>query len=213
MIRSVKRMSIFSILLLLSVFLSPFRIWTSDDSRSIFSSQTPSDADNIRLSGSCVISSKIRPGDILLIEGNTWIDKVIRLITGSSYTHVAGVVNPDEAIEILPFKKTGYQKLRTYAGRAHVFTYDNLTDEQRRKITEYIFSRLGTKYDYKLVLWEASRYLLHWVWSYKAGNSTLCSTLWAEAYRKAGVDLCPDIIYPSPGDLGNSPILQKIESY
>lgn len=198
-----------------------FWVWTLafspsrflDDDRSLLD-QTPSVTESFVQDGSCAISSKIRPGDVLLIRGDTWIDKIIRIITGSPYTHVAGVVNSDEAIEILPFKTVRFRKLSSYTGRTDVYAYSDLTDEQRKKIVEQVINKVGTKYDYKLIFWEASRYLLHWKWPYQAGNNCcLCSTLWAEAYRKAGVDLCPDILYPSPGDLGNSAILQKIESY
>ena len=135
------------------------------------------------------------------------------MITGSTYTHVAGIINPNKVVEILPFKRTGFQKLRSFTGRADIFTCNALTYEQRRIILNHITQKVGTKYDYKLLLWEAPRYLLHWKWPYKARNSILCSTLWSEAYRKAGVDLCLDILYSSPGDLENSTILQKIKSY
>jgi uncharacterized protein YycO len=162
---------------------------------------------------SCIFLSEIRLGDILLVRGNTWIDKIIRKITGSPYSHVAGVVNSQEAVEILPFQKTRFQKLSSYTGRTDIFTCIDLTREQRRKIVEHIANKVGTKYDYKLLLWEVSRYLLNWKFPYQAREKCLCSTLWTEAYRKAGVDLCPDILYPSPGDLGNSSILQKVETY
>ena len=214
MLRDIKKIFFFPISIMFlwvwTLGFSPLRFF--DDDRSILN-QTPSVTESLFQDGSCVISSKIRSGDILLIRGDTWIDKIIRIITGSSYTHVAGVVNSDEAIEILPFKRTRFQKLRSYTGRTDVYTYSNLTDEQRKKIVEHVVNKVGTKYDYKLIFWEASRYLLHWKWPYKAGDNSLCSTLWAEAYRKAGVDLCPDILYPSPGDLGDSSILQKVESY
>lgn len=216
MLRYIKKISIFPISLLLltvcTLALSIFRIGNSDNSKIILSSQTQNATDTILAED---FSSKIRPGDILLIRGNTWIDKVIQSVTGSSYTHVAGVVEPDKAIEILPFKKTRYQNLSIYNGRAEVFTCDNLTNEQRQKIVDHVVGELGTRYDYKLLLWEASRYLLNWVWPYKAddSNSNLCSTLWANAYRKAGVDLCPNLPYPSPGDLGISTILEKIDRY
>ncbi|MCO1600217.1 hypothetical protein [Desulfosporosinus nitroreducens] len=216
MLRIIKKTFLFPIgLVLLRVWTlshCPFRFGYSYEDKSILG-PIPSSTETILDDGSCVISAKVQPGDILLVRGNTWIDKIIRIITGSPYTHVAGVVNLDEAVDILPFKRTGFQKLRSYTGHADIFTCKDLTDEQRRKIVEHIVNKIGTKYDYKLVLWEASRYLLHWKWAYKAGNNILCSTLWAEAYRKAGVNLCPDILFPSPGDLGNATILQKVESY
>lgn len=234
-LKMIKKLSLVPISLLLlsgwSLAFSPFRIGNPANGKIILSPQVPNTIKtslfavpkaektkncNINLvlpSSSNVISSKLQPGDLLLIRGNTWIDKVIKRITGSSYTHVAGVVSPDEAVEILPFKRTHYQKLETYTGRVDVFTCNNLTDDQRRKIVEHAINKIGTKYDYKLVIWEASRYLLHWIWPYKPGNDSLCSTLWADAYRNAGVNLCPDIIYPSPGDLGESPIIEKVKNY
>lgn len=197
-------------LLIWTLAISPLLFF--DDNSSFFN-RTPSTTETLFQNGSCVISSEIQFGDILLIRGDTWIDKIIRIVTGSPYTHVAGVVNSNEAIEILPFKRTRFQKLKSYTGQTDVYTYSNLTEEQREKIVEHVINKVGTKYDYNLIFWEASRYLLHWKWPYKATNNSLCSTLWAEAYRKAGVDLCPDILYPSPGDLGNASILKKVESY
>jgi uncharacterized protein YycO len=233
MLRIIKKLFVFPLsLLLLLVWtfaLSPFRIENSEGSTNILSSQTPkttetalfgtpkaeknsnSSSNLVLHNGSSITPSMIRPGDLLLIQGNTWIDKVIKRITGSPYSHVAGVVGPDEAVEIRPFQRTNYQKLENYTGRVDVFTCNSLTDDQRRKIVEHAVQKVGTKYDYMLVIWEASRYLFHWVWPYQAGDNSLCSTIWADAYRKAGIDLCPDIIYPSPGDLGKSPIIQKVE--
>lgn len=157
--------------------------------------------------------STILPGDLLLVRGNTWVDGIIRKITRSKYSHVAGVFNQEDAVEILPFNKTGFKKLLLYTGRADIYTCKDLTNEQRRKILKYVLNKVGTKYAYNLILWEASRYLLHWKWRYKSHNNCLCSTLWAEAYRNAGIDLCPNILYPSPRDLEESTLLEKVRSY
>lgn len=158
-------------------------------------------------------AAKVRPGDIVLVHGSTWIDHVIRIFTGSSYTHVAGIVQQNKAVDILPFSKTSYKNFWSYAGQADVYTCDNLTDEQRKKVVAYITGRLGTNYDYWLVLWQASRYSLHWMWPYDSRQNYLCSTLWADAYREVGVDLCPNVRYPTPGDLAQSGLLRKVESY
>ncbi len=153
---------------------------------------------------------EIRPGDIILVYGSTWIDQVIKKIIRSDYTHVAGVVKSNEVIDILPFTQAGYKNLRLFAGKADVFTCDTLTDDQRRKIVDYVNRKVGTSYNYWLVVWEGCRYLLNWQWPYKTGKSGLCSTLWADAYREAGVDLCPEAIFPSPRDLADSRLLRKV---
>ncbi|GAB6172373.1 hypothetical protein JCM15765_18510 [Paradesulfitobacterium aromaticivorans] len=155
-------------------------------------------------------ASEIQPGDILLIRGNTWVDKIIKLVTRSPYSHVVGVVNPNQVVEILPLSTARFKKIQDYTGRADVFTCDRLSVDDRKKIVDYVTAKIGTSYDYNLVIWEASRYLLNWKWPYRSKDSSLCSTLWADAYRKAGVDLCPNIKFPVPGDLAKSQYLHKV---
>lgn len=154
--------------------------------------------------------SEIQPGDILLIHGNTWVDEIIKLVTRSPYSHVVGVVNTHQVVEILPLSKVRFRKIQDYIGRADVFTCDRLSVDERRKIVNYVKAKIGTPYDYSLLIWEASRYLFNWVWPYKNKDSSLCSTLWSEAYRKAGIDLCPDVKFPVPGDLAKSRYLHKV---
>lgn len=155
---------------------------------------------------------EIQPGDILLIRGTTWVDKAIKLVTRSPYSHVVGVVNSDQVVEILPFSKAKLTNVRDYSGRADVFTCKRLSSDDRKKIVSYATRKIGTSYDYYLLVWEASRFLLHWVWPYENTNSSLCSTLWSEAYRNAGIDLCPEVKFPAPGDLAKSKYLNKVKS-
>ena len=154
--------------------------------------------------------SEIQPGDILLMHGNTFVDKVIELVTRSSYSHVMGVINSNQVVEISPLSTTRYKSLQEYIRRADVFTCDRLSANDRKKIVNYVTAKIGTSYDYNLVIWEASRYLLNWKWPYRSKDSSLCSTLWADAYRKVGIDLCPEIRFPVPGDLAKSQYLHKV---
>ena len=158
-----------------------------------------------------VPASGIQPGDILLISGNTLVDKIIKLVTRSPYSHVVGVVNPNQVVEILPLSTARFKKIQDYTGRADVFTCERLSNDDRRKIVDYVTGKIGASYDYYLIIWEASRYLFNWVWPYDNKDSSLCSTLWSEAYRKAGIDLCPDVKFPVPGDLAKSSYLHKVE--
>lgn len=156
-------------------------------------------------------ASEIQPGDILLISGNTLVDKIIKLVTRSPYSHVVGVVNPNQVVEILPLSTARFKKIQDYTGRADVFTCERLSNDDRRKIISFVMGKIGASYDYDLIIWEASRYLFNWVWPYDNKDSSLCSTLWSEAYRKAGIDLCPDVKFPVPGDLAKSRYLHKVE--
>lgn len=156
-------------------------------------------------------ASEIQPGDILLISGNTLVDKIIKLVTRSPYSHVVGVVNTNQVVEILPLSTVRLKKIQDYTGRADVFTCERLSNDDRRKIISFVTGKIGASYDYDLIIWEASRYLFNWVWPYDNKDSSLCSTLWSEAYRKAGIDLCPDVKFPVPGDLAKSKYLHKVE--
>lgn len=160
-----------------------------------------------------VTASEIQPGDILLLSGNHWVDKIIKLVTQSPYSHVAGVVNPNQVVEISPLSTVRYKDLQEYNARADVFTCNQLSEDDRKKIVDYVTAKIGTSYDYNLIIWEASRFLLNWKWPYENKDSNLCSTLWSDAYREAGIDLCPDVKFPVPGDLSKSRYLHKTRSF
>lgn len=157
--------------------------------------------------------SEIQPGDILLIRGNTLVDKIIKLVTRSPYSHAVGVVNQNQVVEILPFSTTRVKKIQDYTGCADVFTCERLSNDDRTKIVSYVNGKIGTSYDYSLIIWEASRCFFNWVWPYETRDSSICSTLWSEAYRKAGIELCPDVKFPVPGDLAKSRYLHKVRGY
>jgi hypothetical protein len=155
----------------------------------------------------------VKPGDLILVKANDLISDVIEDVSNSPYSHTAGLVKDKVIIEAVGFKKIGYQSLDYYKGKADVYTCDSLTEKQRETILEVVISKVGGQYDYFLLVWEFIRYTFGFVLPYKEGKMIrICSTLWADAYRKAGVDLCPGVKYPSPGDLAVSKLLRKIGS-
>lgn len=154
-------------------------------------------------------------GDLILVKGNGFIPNTIEKITKSPYSHVAGVVGNEkdkELIEAQGFQKTGFQSLSTYHGYADVFRCHGLTELQKKLIVAYVNKQRGTRYDYLLIIWELLRYVLNVVFPYIETKSYICSTLWNDAFQEAGVDLCPEVKYPSPGDLAKSLFLTKIGS-
>jgi hypothetical protein len=155
----------------------------------------------------------IRPADLILVRGEDLIGNTIELITHSPYSHVAGVVKPNELIEAQAFRRTGYQGLDYYDGCADVYTCDELTDEQRAQIVAGVTKYVGRHYSYLLLGWELLRYMFGFMLApAKDWQPIICSTLWAEAYRAAGVDLCPGVRYPTPGDVAQSGLLRKVGS-
>jgi len=156
---------------------------------------------------------EIKPGELILVNGTDLISDLIEDISGSLDSHTAGLVKDKVLVEAVGFKKIGYQSLDYYAGKADVYTCDRLTDEQRRTIVDVVIGKVGGQYDYFLLVWEFIRYTSNLRLPYKEGKSVrICSTLWADAYRKNGIDLCTGIKYPSPGDLANSKLLRKVGS-
>lgn len=156
---------------------------------------------------------EMKLGDLILEKGTDLISDAIEDISQSIYSHTAGLVKENILIEARGLSKIGYQALDYYAGRADVYTCDDLTDEQRKAIVDYVTEKVGGHYDYVLLAWEFIRYEFQLVLPYHEGKmERICSTLWADAYREAGIDLCPGVKFPSPGDLGNSKLLRKVES-
>lgn len=112
-------------------------------------------------------------------------------------------------------RRTGTIDASTYIGYADVYRFKYpLPIKRRDKIVELATAAIGGRYDYLLILIELVRYLLHITINYKEPpGMNICSSLWARGiYRKAGIDLCKGIRYPSPADVAASPYLKKVGS-
>ncbi|MFX4303132.1 hypothetical protein ACOJUR_12870 [Alicyclobacillus tolerans] len=151
---------------------------------------------------------------MIFIRGTQGLAGPIRKITRSPYTHIAGLAHPEQVIESQALRITGYEHVQTYKGVADVYRCEELTDRQRKEIVEFARSKIGTRYDYLLFFWLAGRHLLgQSVPLIASQKRRICTTLWADAYRSVGIDLCPGIEYPTPGELANSQWLKKVDSY
>ena len=144
---------------------------------------------------------EIKPADIILVRGTDWISHAIEDVEKSPYSHVAVVVEGKEIIEAQGFRPTGYAGLDTYRGIADVYTCDEATDEQRRKILNYLKMEVGTHYSYLLLAWEYARYKTGILLPYDPGPSRICSYLATDAYTKCGLNLWPRIRFPTPADV------------
>jgi hypothetical protein len=157
---------------------------------------------------------QIRSCDLILVRGTGILSEAIEVITHSPYSHLAGVAKPNELIEAQGFRKTGYQGLDYYSGCADVFTCDSLTDKQRVEMVANVTKFVGNHYSYLLDVWEFVRYVFGvTIMPSKDWQPIICSTLWAvKGYRHVGIDLCPGIMFPTPGDIANSKLLRKVAS-
>lgn len=154
--------------------------------------------------------SQLRGADLIFVRGTQWINFPVKLVTQSQYTHVAGYVLKGKLIEAQSFRQTGYASVATYQGASDVFRCPHLTYEQMRKIVWYVEREIGSEYDYLLLGWEAVRLVFGVILPYVKNKRRICSTLWADAYKSAGIDLCPGQRFPTPADLVHSRHLRKI---
>ncbi len=158
----------------------------------------------------------LRPGDVLLVEGNRRISVAIKYVTQSTWSHAAlyvgdalagseeGVcsdmlVESDLSEGVIAAPLSKYEHFNTRICRAV-----GLTDGDRRQVVQFVIDRLGSAYDLKNVL-DLLRYLLptppvpvRWrrrLLALRSGDPTraICSTLIAQAFQSVGYPILPQI--------------------
>lgn len=117
------------------------------------------------------MQASIRPGDVLLVEGNTRISTAIMYLTQSTWSHAALYLGPNAGLEagdddephvlVEADLEEGIRSLPLSFYR-HTHTRIcrpiGLSDEDIEKLVDYSKSRLGHQYDMKNV-WDLARYL------------------------------------------------------
>ncbi|WP_067935865.1 hypothetical protein [Alicyclobacillus kakegawensis] len=149
-------------------------------------------------------------GDLLLVRSRDLLSRTIEDVTHSPYSHVAVFTGPDELVEARGFHRVGYQDPAKYLGKADLFRCDSLTPDQRVRIALAAKQHIGQHYDYLLLGVEFVRYVFGVVLPWYEHDTVICSTLVADAYWAAGVDLCPGVRYPAPADVAESRLLRKV---
>lgn len=175
---------------------------------------TPSDPETL--------ARTLRPGDILLVEGNQKVSAAIKYLTQSTWSHAALFVGDAAPLTIdqaaLPAAErpqlievnlgegcvaVPLTKYRTYNTR--ICRPIGLTPEDRDTVLTFMVSRLGLKYDMKNIT-DMLRYFLptppipvRWrrrMIAFGSGDPTraICSTLIAEAFETIRYPILPDVM-------------------
>jgi hypothetical protein len=163
-----------------------------------------------------ILRRHLRPGDVLLVEGDHRISVAIKYLTQSTWSHAAiyiGAIDDDrlktsgEDLLIEADMKNGviavplskYRSLNTRICRPV-----NLTDKDRDKMIHFLIDRLEDRYDLKHVF-DLLRYLLptppvpvRWrrrMLTLGSGDPTraICSTLIAQAFQSVQYPILPNI--------------------
>ena len=168
---------------------------------------TPPDPDSLR--------ATLKPGDVLLVEGNNHISGVIKYLTQSTWSHAALYVGPigdrvtadgeplvlveaniGEGVVAAPLSK--YLCFHTRVCRPI-----NLTDDDRARVCAYAAERIGFDYDLKNIL-DLLRYLFplpvpqRWrrrMIALGSGHPTriICSALIAQAFENVRYPILPKV--------------------
>jgi hypothetical protein len=157
----------------------------------------------------------LRPGDVILVEGNNHISGVIKYLTQSTWSHAALYVGPigdrctadgealvlveaniGEGVVAAPLSK--YARFHTRICRP-----TGLTDDDRARVCTYASERIGFDYDLKNII-DLMRYLLplpvpqRWrrrMMSLGSGHPTriICSALIAQAFEYVRYPILPRV--------------------
>ncbi len=159
----------------------------------------------------------LKPGDVLLIEGNQKISAGIKYLTQSTWSHAALYVgdrfegkksetgDQDRLIEVnlgdgcvsVPISK--YQTYNTRICRA-----EGLSEDERAQVVTFMIGKLGVKYDLRNIF-DLARYLLptppvpvRWrrrMLSLGSGEPTkaICSSLIAQAFQSVAYPILPEV--------------------
>ena len=168
---------------------------------------TPSDPDALR--------TTLRPGDVLLVEGNNKVSGVIKYLTQSTWSHAAlyvGRVGDRETMEgeplVLIEAELGKGVIASPLSKYHRFHTricrpTQLSDEDRARVCAYAAERIGFDYDLKNII-DLMRYLLplpvpqRWrrrMIALGSGHPTriICSALIAQAFDTVRYPILPKV--------------------
>lgn len=152
----------------------------------------------------------LKPGDILLVEGDRRISTAIKYLTTSTWSHAAFFVgDPGDADLIEADLRHGVRAvpLESYAHlNTRICRAVGLSDRDRDRVIAYMRDAIGETYDLKNLI-DLARYLMphppvpaRWrrrMIALGSGDPTraICSTLIAEAFQSVRYPILPD---PAP---------------
>jgi hypothetical protein len=174
---------------------------------------TPSDPETL--------ARTLRPGDILLIEGNHKVSNTIKYLTQSTWSHAAffagdeipltldqatlPVIDRPQLIEVNLGEGCVAVPLRKYCTyNTRICRPVGLTPDDRNAVLSFMISRLGLKYDMKNIL-DMLRYFMptppvpvrfrRRMLAFGSGDPTraICSTLIAQAFEQIRYPILPEI--------------------
>jgi hypothetical protein len=178
-----------------------------------------------------VVRSALRPGDILLVEGNSRLSATIKYLTQSTWSHAAlfigqrpGDVSPTGEPNVL-LEAEAETGVTTVPLSKYIYFHTRICrpvgvdDANLRKVIDYAVARIGTQYDSQRIV-DLARYLFPYppvpVWfrrrmlSIGCGDPTraICSTLIAQAFASIHYPILPERAAINGKTYGIAPFVQ-----
>lgn len=193
----------------MNLFLEKSSFWLARYLQKEVSGYKPASTTDIAKLKTC-----LRPGDILLVEGNLRVSVAIKYLTQSTWSHAAFYAgslddtdDPPCLIEADVIEGVRAVPLSKYAGQhTRICRPVNLSNEDREKLVSFMTGKLGMHYDIKNAI-DLLRYLLpqppvplRWrrrMLALGSGDPTraICSTLIAQAFQSIRYPILPKIIW------------------
>lgn len=165
------------------------------------------------------LARHLRPGDVLLVEGNQYVSSVIKYLTQSTWSHSAiyvgpipntgGASEPHMLIEVNLGEGCVSAPLSAYTSyNTRICRPIGLDEREREAVSRYMIERLGLRYDLRNIF-DLLRYLfpvpLPARWRRRAialgsGDPTraICSTLIAQAFQSIRYPILPRVELGQP---------------
>jgi len=172
-----------------------------------------------------LLRTALRPGDVLLVEGNTRVSVAIKYLTQSTWSHATLYVgdalgapnsggDPRVLIEADIVNGVQAVPLSSVAGmHTRICRPVGLSKEDLQAVIKFAVSRIGGRYDLKNVF-DLARYLIptppvpvRWrrrLIAFGSGDPTraICSTLIAEAFQSVHYPILPEVTFEKSDDPG-----------
>ena len=185
----------------------------------------PTRGAQVATSSLALVKAALKPGDVLLVEGNTRVSTAIKYLTQSTWSHATlyigdalGPAGPGEEPRVLieADMVNGVQcvPLSAVAGlHTRICRPVGLSAEELKAVIAFAVARIGGKYDLKNVF-DLARYLIptppvpmRWrrrMIAFGSGDPTraICSTLIAQAFQSVHYPILPRVEYVRGGMAG-----------
>ncbi len=168
-----------------------------------------------------VLAAALKPGDILLVEGDRRVSTAIKYFTQSTWSHAAFYVGDalhrgdggEKCLIEVDLERgvIGVPLVKYADFNTRICRPAGLSPEDRQRVIDFVVSHIGHKYDMRNVI-DLLRYLfprppvpLHYrrrMLAFGSGDPTraICSTLIAQAFQRVKYPILPRRGYQCVGD-------------